>query len=455
MKKINKQIRSLWGISEVGFSFMSTVETTFFVIFLTDVAKLPLGLTAAITATAGITDAITTMLAGIIIDKVHFKSGKYRPWLIYCPPFIVALFVLMFTKIGSDTTAALICGAGYILSHAVWNICWTANRTLVGVLTDDLEERAFLSGRISAGSSAGKIIASYFVPVLNIFFLGIFASSTGVIGYTLTALVASIGFTICYFVHYVITKGYDLQLEDGDSSTGAKRVTFKDMAKGISTNPQLLFVLMYDFLKLIGYYTLMASVAYYAKLVLQDPAAISLILVVFNLGALIGSLSSKNVVAKMGSKNTNIIGILGFAACLVIIYFLPANKFIVTALLGIGQIFFGIAYGNTTSLYSNCGTYSEYKTGKNTKAIIMSFSSLAIKISIAVRGAVIPAVLAAIAYNPDGAITASIQSGIKMLFLLVPIVFLVVSILPLLGYKIKDSDVSMMEKELQARGNNI
>lgn len=455
MKKINKQIRSLWGISEVGFSFMSTVETTFFVIFLTDVAKLPLGLTAAITATAGITDALTTMLAGVIIDKVHFKSGKYRPWLIYCPPFIVALFVLMFTKIGSDTTAALICGAGYILSHAVWNICWTANRTLVGILTDDLEERAFLSGRISAGSSAGKIIASYFVPVLNIFFLGIFSSSTGVIGYTLTALVASIGFTICYFIHYVITKGYDLQLEEGGASTGAKRVTFKDMAKGISTNPQLLFVLMYDFLKLIAYYTLMASVAYYAKLVLQDPAAISLILVVFNLGALIGSLKSKDVVAKMGSKNTNIIGILGFAACLVIIYFLPANKFIVTALLGVGQIFFGIAYGNTTSLYSNCGTYSEYKTGKNTKAIIMSFSSLAIKISIAVRGAVIPAVLAAIAYNPDGAITASIQSGIKMLFLLVPIVFLVVSILPLLGYKIKDSDVSMMEKELQARGNNI
>lgn len=454
MKKINKQIRSFWGISEVGFSFMSTVETTFFVIFLTDVAKLPLGLTAAITSIAGITDALTAMLAGVIIDKVNFKNGKYRPWLIYCPPFIVALFVLMFTKIGSDTTAALLCGAGYILSHAIWNICWTANRTMVGILSDDADERAFLSGRISAGSSAGKIIASYFVPVLNIFFLGIFSSSTGVIGYTLTALVASIGFTICYFIHYVITKGYDLQVEEGEKSN-AKRVTFKDMAKGISTNPQLLFVLMYDFLKLIGYYTLMASVAYYAKVVLKDPGSISLILVVFNVGALIGSLYSKNVVAKIGSKYTNLVGILGFAACLIIIYMLPANVLIVTTLLGIGQIFFGIAYGNTTSLYSNCGTYSEYKTGKNTKAIIMSFSSLAIKISIAVRGAVIPAVLAAIAYNPDGVITDTIQGGIKMLFLIVPIIFLVVSIIPLLAYKIKDSDVTMMEKELQERGTNI
>lgn len=455
MKKINKKIRNFWGISEVGFSFMSTVETAFFVIFLTDVAKLPLGLTAVIISIAGITDAITAMLAGVIIDKVNFKNGKYRPWLIYCPPFIVALFVLMFTKIGNDTTAALLCGTGYILSHAIWNICWTANRTLVGVLSDDADERAFLSGRISAGSSAGKIIASYLVPVLNIFFLGIFSSSTGVIGYTLTALVASLTFTICYITHYIITKGYDLQLEDNNKKSSTKRVTFKDMAKSITKNPQLLFVLMYDFLKLIGYYTLMASVAYYAKVVLEDPGSVSLILVVFNIGALIGSLYSKNVVSKIGSKYTNVLGVLGFAASLVIIYFIPANKFIVTALLGVGQIFFGIAYGNTTSLYSNCGTYSEYKTGKNTKAVIMSFSSLAIKISIAVRGVVIPAVLAAISYNPDGLITDSIQGGIKILFLIVPISFLVVSAIPLLAYKIKDSDVTKMEKELQERAKNI
>ena len=76
MKKINNKIKSFWGISEVGFSFMSTVETTFFVIFLTDVAQLPLALVAAITSVAGIADAITAMLAGVIIDKVNFKNGK-------------------------------------------------------------------------------------------------------------------------------------------------------------------------------------------------------------------------------------------------------------------------------------------------------------------------------------------------------------------------------------------
>ena len=38
-----------------------------------------------------------------------------------------------------------------------------------------------------------------------------------------------------------------------------------------------------------------------------------------------------------------------------------------------------------------------------------------------------------------------------MLCLVVPIIFLVASVIPLLGYKIKDSDIAIMEKELQER----
>ena len=48
-------------------------------------------------------------------------------------------------------------------------------------------------------------------------------------------------------------------------------------------------------------------------------------------------------------------------------------------------------------------------------------------------------------------ITSSTVSGIKMLCLVVPIIFLVASVIPLLGYKIKDSDIAVMERELQEK----
>ena len=148
MTKINNRIRKFWGVSDIGFSFMSAVDTAFFVIFLTDIARLPLSIIAVLISVTGILDIITSLISGVIVDKVNFKHGKYRPWLIYCPPIVVISFTLMFSKIGTDISAAIICGLGYVISHAIWNIAWAANRTLVTVLTDDGEERAFLSSRV-------------------------------------------------------------------------------------------------------------------------------------------------------------------------------------------------------------------------------------------------------------------------------------------------------------------
>ena len=49
MKRINTKLKRYWGISEIGFSFMATMETSFFIIFLTDVARLPLAMVGVIT----------------------------------------------------------------------------------------------------------------------------------------------------------------------------------------------------------------------------------------------------------------------------------------------------------------------------------------------------------------------------------------------------------------------
>ena len=76
MKKINNRIRKFLGVSDIGFSFMSAVDTAFFVIFLTDIARLPLQIIAILISTTGILDIITSLLSGIIVDKVNFKHGK-------------------------------------------------------------------------------------------------------------------------------------------------------------------------------------------------------------------------------------------------------------------------------------------------------------------------------------------------------------------------------------------
>ena len=340
MNKINTRIKKFWGVSDIGFSFMSAVDTAFFVIFLTDIAKLPLSIIAILISITGILDIITSLLSGIIVDKVNFKHGKYRPWLLYCPPIVVISFTLMFSKIGTDISAAIICGLGYVISHGIWNIAWAANRTLVTVLTDDGEERAFLSARVSAGSSFGRMIAGYLVPTLSVFFLSIFSNSkTGVIGYSMTALVASLFYSFFYGVHYFITKGYDNS--HIDKKINKKSISIKDIVKAVLANNQLIAIMLYDLLKLIPFYMIAASVAYYCKIVLNDENSVAFLLVSFNLGTFIGCMLSNKSVKLIGSKNTNFFGIIGFIICHFIGYLLPTNKITIMFLLGLGQIFLG------------------------------------------------------------------------------------------------------------------
>lgn len=423
---------------------MSTMETSFLVFFLTDVAQLPLAITAIITGSTALADAISAVIAGIVIDKVHFKVGKYRQWLLYCPPVVTVFFVFCFTKIGGDAMAGLIIGIGYVLSHFIWNIAWTANRNLIPVLTDDADERSFLSARIAMGSSLGKIVASILVPFLGTALLAVFS---GVTAYTVIALIACALYMICYFTHYGITKGYDT-----DSSVGNKSVSFKDMGKCIATNPHLIAILAHDAVRLVAYYGIAATASYYAKVVLEDPSVMSWLLVMFYAGSVIGSYFSITFAKKFGSKKTTIMGCVGCSVFLGICFFLPTNTILIAAFLFMAQLSFGVAYGLTSNLYAMCGTYSEWKTGGNARGVVMSFCSLAIKLGVAVRGVLITAVLGWIAYDPNATvITADAKAGVKFLFIGVFTVIMLVSLVPLFFFRITDKQVIEMEQEIAAK----
>lgn len=452
MARINSKIRTWWGISEIGFSTMAVMETSFFLVFLTDAAQLPLPLVGAITGVTGIADAISAVIAGAVIDRARLKGGKYRPWLVFCPPLVVLFFIFEFTRIGGDVMASIICAAGYIIGHFIWNIGWTANRSLIGVLTDDPAERGFLSGRIAAGSCGGKLIGSYAVPALTTLFIGLFAALGPVFGYTITAAIVSVLYLLTYLIHYAITKGYDVP----DTSGGEKAsrgATLLDIIKTIFTNPQLLVVVLADSFRLVGFYGFAAVAAYYARIVIGDASAVAIILIIFNGGAFVGSLLSGTVVRKLGTKLVTIAGTGIMAILFLFLYFVPLPLVAFYVVLAVAEVVFGVSYGLTSSLYSMCGTLSEYQKGVDVKGMAMAGSSLAIKVSIAVRGVIIASFLASIGYSADAAITASMQAGISQLFLLVPAVFSLVSALLFFLYRIKDDDIPKMEAEIAARKN--
>lgn len=454
MKELTSKVKSFWGVGDLGFSFMVTVELMFFLKFLTDVAQFPLAVAAMISSITGIADMVSALLAGVFIDKMNLKGGKYRPWLIYFPILIMVLYALQFSAFGSQTTSAIIVSAAFIISHALWNVTWTANRALVGVLSESPADRAFLSGRISAGATLGKMTASKLIPMAVIFFSAKFAAPY--LGFTVTALTAAIVMVLGYFITYFITDGYDKPVQKVETAqetqaVQADKVTFGDMIRSLVQNPPLITYALMDLLRLTGYYSTMAVAAYYSEFVLNDPVMTGNILLAFNLGAFLGSLMTKTVVSKVGSKMATIFGLVGWAASTIVAYLVSPNALMVVLLIGVGQVFFGVAYGLTTGMYSNGATYSEYHTGKNTQGFVMSVMSAAIKTSIILRGLVITVGLGAIGYVAGAPMTESVQGGISALFFLVPVFFIALSLIPMFFFRLKDEEVERMAREISAR----
>ncbi len=439
---MNKGIKTLWGISEVGFFMMSSMETMFLVFFLTNVALLPLPIVGAITGFSALADAVSAIVAGIVIDKVTFKNGKYRPWLLICPPFVSFFFVFCFTKIGGDVTAGIIIGIGYILSHFIWNLCWTANRNMIQVISRDPQDRAWLSSRIGVGSNIGKIMNSLVVPLMTSAMLGVMS---GVKAYTIMAIVFVCIFMICYFIHYGITKGYDTTESNG------KAITFKQIGKSLVNNGQLLAFFLHDAIRQIAFIGIGSLTSYYCVVVLGDQKKATPLLVMFYIGAVIGGFLAPSVVKKIGTKKTNLLGVIGWGVCQALVLVVPDNVIIIGALLLIGQIFFGMSYGLTVGMYAACGSYGEWKNGESPNGLIMAFCSLGVKVAVALRGVAITAFLGIIKYDPLAAITPETQSHIKSMYGFFPVIFIIVSLVPYIFYKLDDKRLREMEAEIAAR----
>ena len=445
MKGINGKIKAVWGISEIGFSIAATLETAFFLFFLTDVAQLPLAISGVIAAGASAVDTVSALLAGVFIDKFHFKKGKYRPWLLIAPTVAMVFFILCFTKIGGDVTAGVIISIGYVVSHFCWNITYAGVRSMTNVLTDDPSERAFLSGRLGAGAALGRVISSKLVPLIT---TSLAALVSGVYAYSICAAIVSVIYMIAMYVSFGVTSGYDTE-----TKSEGKKISFRAMGANIVTNPNLIGVVLHDILRLIAYYTVAAGTAYYAKVVLGSAAASGTILMVFYLGCFVGSFIAARVAKAIGTKNTTLLGVGGWAVIWGVCFFVQPGFIALNVLLFLSQVLFGLAYGLSANLYSMCATWSHWKSGENTIGTTMSIMTVAVKLGVALRAMILPAALAAVGYVSSATVfDAAAIAGINQVYFLLPFVLLLVSLVPFLFlFKIKDADVVRMNEEIAAR----
>ena len=193
-------------------------------------------------------DGINDPIMGFILEKCHFKAGKFRPWI-------------AIGAIGNSLCVALMFiipsffqnwGWGYvvfmIIMYILWDTCFTMNDigywSMLPALTNDPKQRASLTTQTAIASTIGTFTINILMFVLQ----GTFKSVPVVAIYAVTGTVIAATFLVSQLLVFFLCKE---KKRDEVQEEVSENSTILDLFKVVAKNKQLLIVaiamLLYQF----------------------------------------------------------------------------------------------------------------------------------------------------------------------------------------------------------------
>lgn len=412
----------------LGQNIFYTIITTYLMLYYTDYFGISAVAVGTLFFIARIWDAINDPIMGAIVDKAKFKGGKFKPWVnlgIFSMPISTVLIFIQFD--GPMHTKILYAYLTYIL----WDILYTMSDVpiyaLSTVISKDINDRVkvIALGRVMA------FIGTLLATVVTIPVVQELGWTPGII------LLCAIGMITMIPVKF---KTHE-RIQDTSSSSPS----FKELASFLLHNKYLLiFNCALIICSLTN--TLMPSLSYFVKYNLGDEKLISLVTLVAMLPSLIIPIIMPKLVRSFGKKKILLTSIIFFIITSVISYFIGYDNLIavliITALRGLG---FSVPSILTGMFTVDCVEYGAYKSGRRTEGISFSAQTFTAKITSALQGATGSFLLVYYGYKANSIQSVQTMDGIFKMFTIIPVIgFVLMFIIILFFYKLKESDVEAM-----------
>jgi Na+/melibiose symporter-like transporter len=412
--RLPKSVLYTFGVSDLFFGLMISMELFFFSAFLTDYAQFPLKIVGQIMLITSLFDVACAVGGGVILQRTALRfGGKYRSWLLIGPPFVAPLFVLQFVRIGSNSMAAWIIIFAFVSSHMLVNVVYTAVGSMVGRLSRRSDECTRLSvSRAQGACAAGLIFSLTSVPMLT--FFG--SHTSKIAGYPVTTAIYASLMIFGYWYVYRLTAGRDPY--DESTASRSPKEPIKDMVRLVFRNRPLLFMICADTFNNAAMFIVPAFAFYYFTYVANDIAYLSFFMLATSIGSMAGSLASGWVAAKIGKQRSYWIALSFAALGAATAGFFGKTASSFTFIFCISSMLQYIGMSMSTALFSDTVIYGEWKTGKNLRAFTMALQTLTAKTGVFVRSAVVAIGLVAIGFVANQTPTSRVEHGITLIMAL-------------------------------------
>ena len=335
-----------YSVAGLGQNIICQLVTTFFMLYMTDVAGVSATWLAWMFLAARLFDAFNDPVMGSIVEMTRTRQGKMRPYLKYSPIPIAILTVLLFVNLPVGETGKFAFGT---VIYLLWGIAYTSVDVpywgLASSMTSDTEKRNTILTVARLFCTIGSGAVSVFIPII----IGDNTIATQRILYPIVALVCVLIAVPTFWVGYKGTKERFY-----DAETDGKFTLIKNLKLLGKNKPALLIILVGVLGSLRTIY--MTTAVYYAKYNLKDFDLAGVIFLLVVPGGLAATLLTPVLSKRFGKKTIFIWSHIIGGALLVLLYIigLPTG----TSLAAQIAFYIIIIIAGVPSGFSNIMTYS-------------------------------------------------------------------------------------------------
>ncbi|MFV3127158.1 MFS transporter [Niveispirillum sp. KHB5.9] len=379
-----------YGAGDFGFGLSWNMVGAFLLYFYTDVALLPVGLVGTLFLLSRLLDAGFDPLVGLAVDRTRSRWGRVRPYFLFgAIPF--GLFcVACFYVPPLDPTGKLIwaCVSFVILGllYSIVNIPYCA---LMPMMTARQDERVQLGSLRSAGTALSVIVATAAtMPLVQA--LGGGDQAKGFLWVAI--IVAAISVLLTLNLFFQCREAIRPAADAPRPSLSAVRDMFRNRA--------WLVVFLFASLNFIRFGAVLSVTAYFAINILHQPWMISILLPAVSGTLLIGSALAPPYFKRLGIRTGNR---LALAASLVLYAVLPFGEgtpWLFLTIYILSSVMISVTMTCIFAMAAEVVDHHEAQFGTRNEGLLSAGVSLAVKIGMALGGAIIAFGLAQAGYDP-------------------------------------------------------
>ncbi|WP_240839840.1 MFS transporter [Acidaminobacter sp. JC074] len=422
-----------YGLGSLGNNIIYAFVSTYLLKFYVDSFGLAAATVGVLFFIARIWDAFNDPIMGMIVDNTKTKHGKFRPYLLFVPAIMGITTVLCFSQPNLSPSLKIV--YAYI-TYILWGMSFTAMDipywSMSAVLSQNPDDRAKVTTIARTFASFGFLIVNVVtLPLVDM--LGSWAAVAVLFG------ISCVVFTLITFFYSEEVVTYERK----------EKQTIKKVIELVKANDQLRILLM-SMVIIEAVNTLkMSFTLFYLEYTFLIPNLIPVMLGLYLLFTVFGSIAAPFVARRVGKKMTSIIGLLIVAVTSIGMFFTGySNIYSVFAWNLINAVGYGFVLISQNTMVIDCVEYGEYKTGNRAEGMVFSMNIFKTKVAAAVGGMIGAFGLEWIGYVRNAVQTTATKDGMHMVFTLVIGILSLLAIIPLRSYTLTEDKYQEIVKKI-------